>query len=283
MNERNKPSASGGSSSPPGKPDESAGSSGARDQGKAAMLAQLSRVLGVKREVADSAGGSGNARLLAAWQARRLAVTYKDFSAEKRYQQAVKFFLDDLYGPEDFRQRDADLQKVLPIMLRVLPEAALAALSDALELQALTLELDHAMLALLENEFGFAQRLDSQMWSAAYRGCGRREARERQIALTVGAGRKLEQVVRKPMVYSLVLIARGPAMAAGFGALQSFVERGFRAFRSMRGAHSFIDAVEQRETRLMEQLFAGEAPADWQQDPGIMTLADLSGTAKEAD
>ena len=53
-------------------------------------------------------------------------------------------------------------------------------------------------------------------------------------------------------------LARGPAHAAGFGALHDFLERGFVAFDRMRGADEFLDAVRERETRLLERLYAGE-------------------------
>lgn len=246
-----------------------------RVAGKAALLRQLGRVLAIDRELVEAGARPAAARLLAGWQAGRLAATYADFRAEERYRDAVTFFLEDLYGPGDFSQRDSDLEKVLPIMSRVLPEAALAALTDALELHTLTMALDRAMLEVLTEELGMTRALDPPMWAEAYVRCDRRVERERQIALTVSAGRRLEQVVHKPLIYSLVRLARGPAKAAGFGALQDFVERGFKAFRSMQGAGAFIDAVAARETQLMESLFAGEVPNGWQQAPGTLTLEDL--------
>jgi hypothetical protein len=55
------------------------------------------------------------------WQAARLARTYADLLASRATDPAAEFFLSDLYGPKDFRSRDEELARVVPIMVRVLP------------------------------------------------------------------------------------------------------------------------------------------------------------------
>lgn len=254
-----------------------------RSTSKTNLLRQLAKAREVDRAVVDGATGTPRARLLALWQSRRLAVTYEEFREQPRYTQAVDFFLNDLYGPRDFSQRDADVEKLFPMMSKLLPSAALDALSGALELHALTQQLDAHMLAVLTDKLGLDKVLTPELWAEAYRQTGRRPDREQQIALTVRAGRQLDVVVTRPLVFTLVVLARGPARAAGFGELQDFVERGFRAFRGMRGAGEFVDAVEARETDLMEKLFAGEAPAGWARNPGTVSLADLSEQPKTGD
>jgi hypothetical protein len=51
-----------------------------------------------------------------------------------------------------------------------------------------------------------------------------------------------------------------PAHAAGFGALQDFLERGFAAFERRGGAERFLQAVRDRELALMQALLAGDEP-----------------------
>lgn len=248
---------------------------GQRARSKSELLRQLAKVRGIERASVATAGAHPETRLLALWQARRLAATYRDFGAQPRYALAVEYFLQDLYGPRDFAQRDADLEKVLPIMSRTLPAAALDALGSALELQALTQELDAVMLDMLCGKLDMTDTLTPGMWCEAYRLTGRRAQRERQLFLIERAGLQLDEVVARPLIYTLVILARGPARAAGFGDLQSLVERGFKAFRDMRGAAEFIAAVVARETAIIEQLFAGKTPAAWQDDPGTLALTDL--------
>lgn len=54
---------------------------------------------------------------------------------------------------------------------------------------------------------------------------------------------------------------RVPARAAGFSALQKFLERGVAAFARMGDASEFLGTIDSRETALMEAIFAGsDAP-----------------------
>ncbi|HET9764622.1 MAG TPA: hypothetical protein VFR50_13970, partial [Casimicrobiaceae bacterium] len=82
---------------------------------------------------------------------------------------------------------------------------------------------------------------------------------ERQIALIVSVGRALDRYVGKPLIRAALFAMRQPARLAGFGALQGFLERGFDAFHSMRGAEGFLAAIEQRETALMDAILAGDS------------------------
>lgn len=188
------------------------------------------------------------------WQAARLAATYEDLAAQPRYAPAVQFFLDELYGDVDVTPRDRDLSRAHAALERALPARALEALRRAIELEVLTQRLDIA----LAEELPPARTLDAAAYADAYRAAGRREDRELQIERILDLGRFLDAIVAKPGLSLLVRLARGPAHAAGFGALHDFLERGFVAFDRMKGADEFLDAVRERETRLLERLYAGE-------------------------
>ena len=77
---------------------------------------------------------AGALERLAEWQARRLRVTYADLAADPRYSAAIEFFQNDLYGAADFSQRDADLARVVPMLVRVLPESVIMTAAAAMEL-----------------------------------------------------------------------------------------------------------------------------------------------------
>jgi hypothetical protein len=55
----------------------------------------------------------------------------------------------------------------------------------------------------------------------------------------------------------MVKSVRGPARAAGFGRLQSFLEQGLNAFRVMGDGTEFIETIWSRENLIMQRLFAG--------------------------
>ena len=218
------------------------------------LVRQLSRA----RALHDARAASPHlaARLdgLAAWQARRLNATYADLARAPRYAPAIAFFRSDLYAPGGFSRRDADLERVVPIMTRVLPARVIATIAQAMELSALSHELDQALLGKLDP----VALLSVPAYCDAYRSLSNRGERERQIGLIVEVGRALDRYVGKPLLRSSLAAMRHPARAAGLGALQAFLERGFGAFRAMRGAGEFLATVQTRETAVMDAIFAGD-------------------------
>jgi hypothetical protein len=206
-------------------------------------------------------------RNLRAWQAGRLARTYRDLSRDPRYAAAIEFFLSDVYGPQDFTARDRELARAWRLFKRSLPAAALETLANAIELEVLTTELDHAMVAVLP-----PRGLDETEYARAYRQVARRDARERQIDLVVGIGGSLRRLVRRRWIGIALRAAHGPARAAGFGALQDFLERGYRAFTGLADAGTLLVTIRRRETGLMEALLSNR------DDPFA-----LAATPKECD
>jgi hypothetical protein len=192
-------------------------------------------------------------RELAAFQARRLAGTYEDLARTTRYGPAVEFFLSDLYGPQDLTARDDQVLRALEKLKRFLPSGALLALARAFELHVLSIELDAATAAALPPGIP----VDAEAYAGAYRAAGRPDDRERQISLIGDIGGLLDGLAHHPEVGLAIRLSRGPAHAAGYGQLQDFLERGYRAFRKMDGAEEFLATIDERERALMESLFAG--------------------------
>ncbi len=207
--------------------------------------------------MADSAELESRLRELRAWQAARLERTYRDFLRDPPSADAVRFFLTDLYGPEEHPRRDNDLVRAWGRLKRTLPEAALGILARALELQLLTADLDRALLERLE-----PGPLSWATYAAAYRALGRGEARARQIELVLGIGAELNRLVRHEWLALALRLARLPAFLAGFGALQDFLERGFNAFRKLGDAAPLLQAIRARETALSSALLAGANPPE---------------------
>jgi hypothetical protein len=214
------------------------------------------------RQIGDG-GLRPECAILAAWQADRLRHTYADLLATSRYRTAVEFFLSDLYGARDFSERDEGVERVYPLMARVLPAPAIETIALGIELHALSQELDLDMVAILWGELGASDRLDAEVYAEAWRRCHNEAERRRQVALVGEVGLALDEVVFRPMVYNAVRMARGPARMAGLSALQDFIERGFKAFRRMKGSSVFLEAISTRETRILNAILAGEPATRW--------------------
>jgi len=200
---------------------------------------------------------------LAAWQAGRLRHTYADLLAEGRYRKAVEFFLSDLYGARDFTERDEGVERIYPMIARVLPAGAIDTIAKGIELHALSQELDLDMVAVLWGELGAEDGLDAELYAEAWRRCHNEPQRRRQIALVSEVGLALDDVVFRPMVYNAVKMSRGPARLAGMSELHDFIERGFEAFRHMKGSGVFLDTISTRETRILDAILAGRPAREW--------------------
>ena len=186
------------------------------------------------------------------WQAARLAATYEDLASQPRYRDATAFFLDDLYGPKDFSLRDQEMLRIVPVMRRLLPASAVETAALAIELEALSEDLDQRLAAALPEG-----PIDEESYAEAYRASSTRAEREHQIDLIVAVGERLDALVRKPLVFTTLKVMRQPARVAGLGDLQDFLERGFQSFRRMDGAAEFLAALREREMRILRSLFSG--------------------------
>lgn len=185
------------------------------------------------------------------WQAARLARTHRDLLDSPRFGAAAEFFLSELYGTKDLAQRDADVERILPSLAAVLPASGLTTLALAIELDALSEELDAALAGALGGE-----SLDDTSYAQAYRRAGHRHQREQQLELTRQVGETLARLVRKPLLGSAIRLMRKPAHMAGLAQLHAFLESGFECFRKMGDATEFLDTIERRERTIMERLYA---------------------------
>ncbi len=200
-------------------------------------------------------------QMLQNWQRERLSRTYEDFLGRDSDAPACRFFLDELYGGMNFRERDQEVARVEPIMSRMLPRKPLRMVADALRLEAISLEFDMEMAALLQRRG--TDHLETATYAETYRECGRRPDREDQILLIRKLGHELERLVKMPLLVHLLTMMRGPARAAGFGLLQAFLENGLSSFRRLGDAAFFVESIYQREWQAMERLFSGhESPFD---------------------
>jgi hypothetical protein len=152
----------------------------------------------------------------------------------------------------------------------MLPDYMQVSLCDAFRLQDLSLTLDIQLVeGLLEARRRDPERgLDGALYAELY-GLVPRHLREEQIRLIYDLGLEIDRLVKHRLVLMLLRAMRGPARAAGFGALQAFLEDGFRSFSVMKGSEEFVTTIRDRETVIMHRLYAGlERPFDWEAGRG---------------
>lgn len=196
--------------------------------------------------------------LLREWQSRRLANTYADLLAEKQYRAACQFFLSDVYAARDFSQRNQDAEHLYSILSRFLPERMLKLLADAIRINQLTNQLDHALLRVLVQEFGVIETITPEIYAQAYRLCNHYTERREQIELLTRVLWEAATGARSPIFAISLRLAEGPAQRAGWSELYGFLERGYWACKPMRNIGFFVKTIEQRELALLEKIFRGD-------------------------
>jgi len=203
------------------------------------------------------------------YQQQRFAATYSDLLGSERYAQATNFFLKELYGPQDFRRRDAQFLRVVPALVRLFPLDVVDTVRRLAELHELSEELDTQMGRVVPLAGG---PLCARVYVLAWQACDRAADRDRQISLTIQLGKMLDHLTRKPVLRHSLRMMRGPARAAGLAELQVLLESGFDAFKVMGGAKDFLLRVEERERRLAAAMFSARIdPAD-HSDAGVRLL-----------
>ncbi|MBL8311502.1 MAG: hypothetical protein JNL19_13845 [Burkholderiales bacterium] len=190
------------------------------------------------------------------WQQARLAVTHADLLAADESGPAARFFLSELYSTDDLTQRDADIERVIRVLVKFLPDRALATLAAALEMDALSELLDARLGRTLRSRAGTDEALviTAKDYASAYREMGCADLRLRQIALTEEIGLALNKLARMPLLAGLLRMMRAPAHASGVGELHEFLERGYAAFAHMQDGRTFIQTIVSRERNEHQRL-----------------------------
>ena len=231
----------------------------------------LEQVAGLRRQAQADAGLAQAILAIKQLQSRRFAASYADCTANQRhaYAPAVHFFLTELYSARDYTERDAQFARVAGAIERMLPEKV-AALAEALaRLHALSETLDFAMgqrwLAMTAASAPDDLASSAQTYVSVWRAVGQRADRMAQLQIVQGIGRELARLTRLPGLRTMLRLMHGPARAAGLGKLQGFLEAGFDTFAELARKHDgvagFLGMIEDREGRLIAQLFDDDAVA----------------------
>jgi hypothetical protein len=238
------------------------------------ILEQLRAVDAERQRWAASPELRAKVVALKAFQHQRFSNTYRDLLASPRYAAVARFFLDELYGPKDFSERDAQFARVVPALVRVFPKDVVETVMTLAELHALSEGLDTAVASALN-----AAKITAADYVQAWQRVGHAALRSKQIDLTLQVAASLDHLTGKPLVRSSLRLMRGPARLAGLSQLQQFLEAGFDTFRALRGAEEFITTVGVRERALASALFAASFSGerfDRSLSVGLMDLPDCS-------
>lgn len=227
--------------------------------GAAHIRAALEHVTALRATQAGDAALAAAVARVKQTQSHRFAGSYADLLASPVYRPAAKFFLEELYGEQDYSERDAQFARIAGALQKLFPQQVTATALMLAELHASTETLDHAMGQAWLAQKKMAGASDATRYLHAWRTVGQRSERQAQLTGVLAIGQELDRLTRTPGLRLMLKMMRGPAKAAGLNALQRFLEAGFDTFADLgkkkEGVAHFLDTVRTREADLLAQLF----------------------------
>lgn len=190
------------------------------------------------------------------WQSQRLRQTYADLFSSERYNPAASYFVDELYLSANAIERDANLERVFPTMVKLLPDSVLETVAKAVELNILSAELDQQLADILFDQLQINQ-ISVSDYTQAYQIASANDYRDRQLTLVQDIGHELDQLVRIPLLSWTLKLVRKPAHKKGLGSLHNFLETGFDTFQALGGADEFMSIILEREGKILKNLNQG--------------------------
>ncbi len=189
-----------------------------------------------------------------AWQLDYMLPFYENLRESPDYATAVDFVISDLSGI-GISQRDHDIARIVPIMCKMLPDKALRTVAAAMKLNAGILAINLSICRELYKDKPADADISEAAYLAACREASSLDECLEFVHLTHDVGHSLDHVIRIPMIGLTLKTMRMPARFAGFGALQQFLEKGYKTFNALEDVDQFLDDITLRMTEVFTMIF----------------------------
>ena len=220
---------------------------------------QIQRSNRLHAEYLADARQRDNYERFANWQLEHLLPFFADLYAQRGYEEAIDFTMNDLAGV-GISERDRDLERAAPAITRLLPLGALQTLANAAEMNTRVLKSNIAIYRAMLVRDELPDELTEVSYCIACREASSLDELIELVHLTTDLGRTLKSLVHIPVIGMTLRATRAAAHAAGFGALQEFLERGYSTFRQIPDIDLFLSEIETRMIEVFTQIHT--APLD---------------------
>ena len=188
------------------------------------------------------------------WQLEYLLPFFHDLYLVDGYAGAMDFTMSDLAGI-GISNRDHDLERAAPAITTLLPLAALDTIATAAEMNARVLEINIRICRCLLVGNTLPDEIKEYEYCVACRKASSLDDCVELVHLITGLGRTLKSLVNHATIGLTLRAMRGPAHAAGFGALQAFLETGYRTFKLIPDIDHFLSEIEARMIDVFERIY----------------------------
>ena len=193
------------------------------------------------------------------WQMVYLLAFFADLHERPGYGEAIDFTMSDLAGV-GISERDRDLERAAPAITRMLPTKALETIAAAARLNSHVLEVNLGIFRQLQVDEELPVEISNRAYCVACRQASSLDECLSLVYLATDLGGTLKTLVNVPLLGALLRAMRAPAHAAGFGALQEFLEGGHTKFREIPDIDHFLSEIEHRMTEVFTTIYT--APLD---------------------
>lgn len=183
---------------------------------------------------------------------------YDDLRDRPGYDAAIDFVVSDLTGT-GIANRDRDLERVAGIMARTLPSKAIDAVILAMDLNARILAINIDIASSLRDKLLAGTDISERDYCLASRKATKFSEFRTLITMSRQAGEALDHFAHLPLIRGIAHSMRIPARLAGFGDLQSFLEKGLDTFLGVPDVDEFLDIMEDRMTDIFRRVLEAAA------------------------
>ncbi len=205
------------------------------------------KVIKTYEEVSDS-----RYHYLKDFQSKRLAGAYTDFTARPEYRAACFFFFNRLYSTEDTGERDEAFRKVYNTIKKYLGGDVVKSMAKLIELQEITIEMDHKILELLEDK---PPEFDMDTYERAYRVSNNYALRIRQIELLDLTIHLVHRVSHRFGIGLVLRALHGACLLRGDTRMVDFLMDGYKAFADLDDIDPLATAMVVRETTRLNRIY----------------------------
>lgn len=188
------------------------------------------------------------------WQLGYMLPFFSNLLEPEGYAEAVDFIVSDLAGV-GVSERDRDIERAAPVIVRSLPSHPLETAAAAVELNARALEINLGIWRQLLVGSDLPPDIAETDYLRACRAVSSLDECVELVNLAADLGETLKKLVRIPLIGGLLRTMRAPAHAAGFGALQEFLETGYLNFRRISDIDRFLDLLRARTSKVFEHIY----------------------------
>lgn len=196
-----------------------------------------------------------------AWQKQRMQKTHAKQFAEKNNVLMAEYFLNRLYGGDDFdtlAEQIARLTKYAHKAEKLIPANAIRTGASAIELAILAVRLDEQVAIQLLADHHPAELLTDEIMRVAYLKLDQGELRLKQLDLLDQLGHNLDQYMRSFMVQAAFKMCKGAATKYRFEMMYEFLQEGFLAMKPLKSAEKFVTEFTQVERKIVAKVHAGD-------------------------